>query len=234
MDSFIAQYGYFAVFLFGFLEACCAPIPSEVTFGFAGVLAGSGKLSIAGNSELSIIGVIVVGTLAELCGSLVSYYVGRVGGPRLVHRFGRYLLITEKDLDRAERFFAGRGAWAVPVGRCMPVIRSFSSIVVGFTEMPVMLFGFLSLIGTAVWVSVIALVGYAVGGQWQHVEKGISDVGYVVAAVAVILIAAFIVIRIREMRREPPGGGGTGPGGGGGRHAPDPASRQPNPNSPMA
>lgn len=194
MTSFLTHYGLAAVFLFGFLEACCVPIPSEVTFGFAGVLAGEG--------HLNLVAVIIVGTIAELLGSLVSYSIGRVGGRPLVHRFGRYLLITQSDLDRAERFFAGRGAWAVLLGRALPVVRTFASIVAGFMEMPVMLFGVLSLIGTAVWVTVIALVGYGLGNAWESVAHGISLAGYVIVALAVIAIAAFIVLRLREVRHE--------------------------------
>ena len=195
MESFLAQYGLAAVFLFGFLEAACVPIPSEVTFGFAGVLA-------AQTHHLNIVAIIIVGTLAELAGSMVSYAIGRVGGRPLVHRFGRYLLITQADIDRAERFFAGRGAWAVLLGRALPVVRTFASIVAGFIEMPAILFGVLSLIGTAIWVTVIALVGYGVGSAWTKVAHGISLAGYAIAALAVIAIAAFILHRVRELRHE--------------------------------
>jgi membrane protein DedA with SNARE-associated domain len=194
MQSFLTHYGLAAVFLFGFLEACCVPIPSEVTFGFAGVLAGEGRLSV--------VAVIIVGTLAELIGSMVSYSIGRVGGRPLVHRFGRYLLITQSDIDRAERFFAGRGAWAVLLGRALPVVRTFASLVAGFIEMPALLFGVLSLIGTAVWVAVISLIGYGVGRSWERVAHGISLAGYAIAALAVIAIAAFVVHRLREFRHE--------------------------------
>jgi len=205
MESFLAQWGYAAVFLFGFLEACCVPIPSEITFGFAGVLAGEG--------HLNIVLVIVVGTIAELIGSFVAYGIGRVGERPLVHRFGRYLLITQADIDRAERFLAGRGIWAIPVGRALPVVRTFVSIVAGFSQVPPLLFGVLSLIGTAVWVTLISLIGYGVGSAWQSVAHGLAVAGYVIFAVAVIGIAAFIVYRVREVRREgqrsaPPGEGG--------------------------
>jgi membrane protein DedA with SNARE-associated domain len=204
MESFLAQWGYAAVFLFGFLEACCVPIPSEITFGFAGVLAGEG--------HLNIVLVIVVGTIAELIGSFVAYGIGRVGERPLVHRFGRYLLITQGDIDRAERFLAGRGIWAIPVGRALPVVRTFVSIVAGFSQVPPLLFGFLSLIGTAVWVTVISLIGYGVGSAWQSVAHGLAVAGYVIFAVAVVGIVAFIVYRVREVRREgqhsaPPDGG---------------------------
>lgn len=194
MESFLSQAGLYAVFLFGFLEACCIPIPSEITFGFAGVLAGEG--------HLNIVAVIIVGTVAELIGSFVSYTVGRIGERPLVDRFGRYLLITSADIDRAERFFAGRGAWVLPVGRALPVVRTFVSIVAGFMKIPPLLFGVLSLIGTAVWVTAISLVGYGVGSAWQSVAHGIAVAGYVIAAVVIVAVVAFIVYRLREVRRE--------------------------------
>jgi len=194
MESFIVHAGYAAVFLFGFLEACCVPIPSEITFGFAGVLAGEGRLNV--------VAIIIIGTIAELAGSLVAYGIGRVGERPLVARFGRYLLITQADIDRAERFMAGRGVWAVPVGRALPVVRTFISIVAGFVKMPPMLFALLSLLGTAVWVTVITLVGYAVGTQWQKVAHGLALAGYGIVVLAVIGIAAFVWHRLREVRRE--------------------------------
>ncbi|MBO0807306.1 MAG: DedA family protein [Actinobacteria bacterium] len=224
MQSFLTQYGLAAVFLFGFLEACCVPIPSEVTFGFAGVLAGEG--------HLNIVAIIIVGTVAELLGSLVSYTIGRVGGRPLVRRFGRYLLITQGDIDRAERFFAGRGAWAVLAGRALPVVRTFASIVAGFIEMPALLFGLLSLIGTAIWVTVIALVGYGLGSAWERVAHGITVAGYAIVAVAVLAIVAFIVYRLRELRHEGGGRGGPGHGGPGGSGAPGQAG-MPTRRSPM-
>jgi membrane protein DedA with SNARE-associated domain len=194
LESFIVHWGYIAVFLFGFLEAACVPIPSEITFGYAGVLAGQGKLNI--------VAIIVIGTVAELLGSMVSYGVGRVGERPLVAKFGRYLLITQADIDRAERFFAGRGAWAVPLGRALPFVRTFISIVAGFVEVPVTMFALLSLVGTAIWVTAISLVGYAVGTQWKSIEHAISLAGYAIAALAVIGIAGFIYYRLREVRRE--------------------------------
>jgi membrane protein DedA with SNARE-associated domain len=194
MESFLSDAGLAAVFLFGFLEACCIPIPSEVTFGFAGVLAYQG--------HMNIVAVIIVGTIAELIGSFVSYTVGRVGERPLVDKFGRYLLITRADIDRAERFFAGRGAWALPVGRALPVVRTFVSIVAGFIEIPPVLFGVLSLIGTAVWVTAISLVGYGVGSAWQSVAHGIAVAGYVIAVLVVVTLAAFVTYRLREVRKE--------------------------------
>src|ERR1700693_3355883 len=105
MESFLTSAPYAALILFGFLEAACIPIPSEITFGFAGVLAYQG--------HLNVVLVIVIGSLAELCGSFFSYGAGRLGGRPAVERVGKYLLITKADLDRSERFFTGRGEFAV-------------------------------------------------------------------------------------------------------------------------
>jgi membrane protein DedA with SNARE-associated domain len=194
MSSFLLHAGYAAVILLGFLEACCVPIPSEITFGFGGVLAYQGHLSLAL--------VIILGTLAEVAGSYVSYSVGRVAERPLIEKFGRYLLITRADIDRAERFLAGRGAWAIPLGRTLPFVRSFTSVVAGLTGVPALRFGILSLIGTAVYASVIASVGYAVGSAWHRVEHDLSVAGYLFAAIAIAAIAGFVVIRLRQQRRE--------------------------------
>ena len=194
MGSFLVHWGYAAVFLFGFLEACCVPIPSAITFVFAGALAGEG--------HLNIIGVIVVGIIAELIGSFIAYGAGRAGGRPFVHRFGRYLLITQSDVDRAERFVAGRGIWAIPLGRALPIVRTFVSIVAGFVNVPPLLFGVLSLTGTAVWVITMSFIGYGVGTAWQSIAHGIVIAGYGVAVVVALAVAAFIVSRLREVRRE--------------------------------
>ena len=164
MENFLLHAGYWALILFGFLEACCVPISSEVTFGFAGVLAYQGHLSLAL--------VIILGTLAELAGSYLSYTVGRVAERPVIERFGRFLLITKGDLDRAERFLAGRGAWAIPLCRALPLVRAFTSIVAGFAGVPALRFGVLSLIGTVVYATVVSSIGYLVGSAWQPGRPG--------------------------------------------------------------
>jgi membrane protein DedA with SNARE-associated domain len=194
MESFLTSAGYGALILFGFLEACCVPISSEVTFGFAGVLAFQG--------HLSLLLVIVIGSLAELAGSCVSFAVGRWGGRPLVDKVGRYVLITRSDVDRAERFLAGRGAWAVPVGRMLPVVRAFVSIVAGLIELPASRFVVLSLIGTVIYAAALSAIGYAVGSAWHSVAHDVSVAGYIIVVLVVVAIAGFVVYRLRAVRRE--------------------------------
>ena len=200
MESFITSAGYAALIIFGFLEACCIPISSEVTFGFAGVLAYQGHLNLAL--------VIIIGSLAELAGSYTSYWVGRIGGRPLVHKVGRYVLITESDVSRAERFLVGRGAWAVPVGRMLPLVRAFTSIVAGLVQIPAVRFGVLSAIGTVIYATVLSSIGYGVGSAWQSVNHGLTVASYAIFAIVVVVIVAFVVYRLRQFRREGGNGGG--------------------------
>jgi membrane protein DedA with SNARE-associated domain len=206
MESFLTSAGYAALIVFGFIEACSIPISSEITFGFAGVLAYQGRLNL--------VLVIIIGSLAELAGSYVSYTVGRLGGRPLVDRLGKYVLITRKDIDRAERFLEGRGGWAVVVGRALPVIRAFISIIAGLVEVPALKFGVLSLIGTVAWAIALSVTGYEVGSAWHSVSHYVSVGGYVVVALVVLAIAGLIAYRLREVRREAAAAGQTG-----GRHA---------------
>lgn len=200
MESFLISAGYGALILFGFLEAAGIPVSSEITFGFAGVLAYQGHLNLAL--------VIIIGTLAELAGSYASYAVGRAGGKPLVHRLGRYVLVTESDVDRAERFLAGRGAWAIPVGRMLPFVRAYTSIVAGLVRVPAIRFGILSLIGTAVYAAAVASLGYALGSAWQSVSHGLAVLGYVLFALIVVAVVGFIAFRWRQYRRETSGASG--------------------------
>jgi|SRR5580658_2343302 membrane protein DedA with SNARE-associated domain len=194
MESYLTSAGYAALILFGFLEAACIPISSEITFGFAGVLAFQG--------HLNLVLVIIIGSLAELAGSYASYAVGRVGGKPLVAKLGRYVLVTQGDVDRAERFLAGRGAWAVPVGRMLPFIRAFTSIVAGLVRIPAARFGVLSLIGTVVYATVLSVIGYELGHAWNSINHGLTIVGYILFALVVIAIVGFVVYRLRQFRRE--------------------------------
>jgi membrane protein DedA with SNARE-associated domain len=200
MQSFLVSHAIYAIVLFGVLEAMCIPISSELTFLLGGAIASGGVAGTSQHPSLAL--VIILGTLAELVGSFISYYVGRVGGKPLVHRWGRYILVTEADVARAERFLVGRGAWALPVARMLPFVRAFASIVAGFVEIPPARFGVLSAIGTLVYVVVLSSIGYSLGGEWSKINHSLSLATYIVVAVVVVALVGFVVYRLREFRRE--------------------------------
>jgi membrane protein DedA with SNARE-associated domain len=200
MQSFLVSHAIYAIIIFGVLEAACVPISSELTFLLGGAIASGGVTGAHQHPTLAM--VIILGTLAELAGSYISYGVGRWGGHPLVRRWGRYVLVTENDVARAERFLVGRGAWALPVARMMPFVRSFASIVGGLTDIPAIRFGVLSLTGTLLYVGIVAGIGYSVGSEWSKINHGISVASYIVAAVVVVALVVFVVHRLREFRRE--------------------------------
>jgi membrane protein DedA with SNARE-associated domain len=200
MTSFLISHAIYAVIIFGVLEAACVPISSELTFLLAGAVASGDIPGTHQHPSLAL--VIIVGTLAELVGSYISYAVGRAGGRPLVRRWGRYVLVTEADVARAERFLVGRGVWALPVARMLPFVRAFASIVAGFVDIPAIRFGVLSLIGTLVYVVTLSSIGYSLGGQWSKVEHSLSTISYVVVAVIVVAVIGFVIYRLREFRRE--------------------------------
>jgi membrane protein DedA with SNARE-associated domain len=191
METFLTHAGYGALILFAFVEACSIPISSEITFGFAGVLAYQG--------HLSLLLVIIIGSLAEMAGSYVSYAIGRLGGRRTVERLGKYVLVTSADIDRAERFFAGRGAWAVTVGRLIPFVRAFTSIAAGMMEVPALQFSLFNLLGTVIWATAFSVTGYAIGHSWASVAHGFSIGGYIIV---VLLVIAVIAHRVHAVRKE--------------------------------
>jgi membrane protein DedA with SNARE-associated domain len=194
VEHFLSSWGYLALVLLTFAEAACVPIPSEVTLGYAGYLASTGRLDLAA--------VAILGVAGEVLGSLVGWSIGRFGGRPLVDKLGRYVLLTSADLDRTERWFRKRGGPAVLIGRVLPVVRTFISIPAGFAEMGLVGFVAATFAGSAIWCTTIALVGYELGGEWTRMTKGFSYAGYVLVAIAVVVVAAFIFHRLAAMRRE--------------------------------
>src|SRR5580658_416847 len=194
MESFLTTYGYLALVIFAFIEACCIPISSEITFATAGLLAVPGH-----PHHLNLLLVIVIGTLAELGGSLTSYTVGRHGGHQLLDRHGKWFLVTHSDLDRAERFFANRGSWTVLVARVLPLVRCFASFGAGVVEIPFAPFTIFSLIGTAIWATALSLLGYKIGSTMSNVFHSFSLVGI---ALVVLFVVGLVAHYVRGSRKD--------------------------------
>lgn len=193
LTSVMTSHGYLALIIFGFIEAACIPISSEVTFAFAGVIAA------IPHSGFSLVGVVIIGTLAEMAGSLFSYAIGRRGGRSLLERYGKWVLVTHADLDRAERFFANRGSWAVAIGRAMPVIRTFASFAAGVVEVPAIPFTIYSLIGTVAWTIGLSQLGYHLGPAVTKFFHSFSIIGI---GLVVLFLAALVAHRIHALRKE--------------------------------
>jgi membrane protein DedA with SNARE-associated domain len=199
MEHFLATWGYLAVFGLSFISSMGLPVGAEVAIIYGGVLA-SGQ--IVGVHPLNLVLVIVVATLAEVLGSLAGYLIGYFGGRPLVDKVGKYVLLTHKDLDRAEAWFARRGEPVVLFGRFIPLLRSFVSFAAGLGEMALGKFLLFTVVGCAIWCTALTSLGYSLGSTYSHVLKAFSYAGYVAAVLVVIAVAALFFHRFRELREE--------------------------------
>jgi membrane protein DedA with SNARE-associated domain len=154
------------------------------------------------HDHLQLALVIIVATLGEVAGSSIGYAIGRFGGRGLVDRLGKYALLTHKDLDRAEVWFARRGDPLVFFGRFIPLVRSFISIAAGIGEMALMKFWIFTFAACAIWCGGLAAIGYALGSSWHRIVTDFSYVGYIAAALVIVLVVVFIARRLRELRLE--------------------------------
>ena len=188
--NFITQWGYLAVFFLMTLSSMCIPVSSEVVILFAGFLASQGKLSL--------IPVILWATAGNLSGSILAYYIGRVGGRPLFLRYGRYVFIKERELDRAERWFEKYGHEAVLIGRMVPVIRAFISVPAGVAEMRFGKFLIYSTVGVIPWDIGLALAGYFLGEQWHEITKYFDVATIIVSALLLVAVAYFVYIHLKQ------------------------------------
>src|ERR1700722_11636864 len=200
MEHFLETWGYLAVFILSFISSMGLPVGAEVAIIYGGVLA-SGQIANEPH-PLNLFAVIAVATLAEVLGSLVGYLIGYFGGRPLVDRVGKYVLLTHKDLDRAEAWFARRGEPVVLFGRFIPLLRSFVSFAAGLGEMALPKFALFTVIGCAVWCTALCSLGYSLGSSYNHVLNAFSFAGYVVGALAVVAVAFVIWHRVRQLRHE--------------------------------
>jgi len=190
--SLVASSGLAAVFVLCLLQSCCVPTSSELTMGIAGVLAAEGKLNLAA--------VILVGALGEVVGAYIAWTLGRVGGRAVVDRFGKYVLLSHHDLDRAEAWYQRHERFGVLGSRLLPVIRNFVALPAGIAEVPLLPFGVLTAIGSLIWDGAWAGIGYGVGGHWRSIAHGFTDAGYVLGGLAVVAIAFAVYHRYRSYK----------------------------------
>lgn len=200
IEHFLESWGYLAVFALTFLSTMGLPVGSEAAILYGGVLA-SGQIPNEPH-HLQLVVVIVVAWLGEQVGSYAGYTIGYFGGRPLVDRLGKYVLLTHKDLDRAEAWLDRRGDPFVFFGRLIPLIRSFVSLAAGLGEMAVGKFAIFTAAACAIWVTALGILGYSLGSSYQRVLKAFSDAGYVAGALVVIAVVILFAHRIRVLRSE--------------------------------
>lgn len=189
----IGEMGYLGVFLLMAMESSVIPIPSEVVIPPAGYLAQQGKMHMGL--------VILSGTLGSLAGAYANYFAARYLGRPLLLKYGRYVWITEEHFERVEGFFRRHGEISTFIGRLLPVVRHLISLPAGLAGMNHLRFSLYTLLGSAIWVTVLAWIGYFIGENQELILKYSHQAVLDVVAFSALLVAAYIWWHRRKTAR---------------------------------
>ena len=159
------------------------PLPSELFLPLAGYYVGTGEMQFAG--------AVAAATLGSLLGALVIYALARAGGRPLLLRYGRFLRVSEADIDRAESWVARWDGWVVFGGRLVPGVRSLVSVPAGLARMPLWRFALLTTLGSALWNATLIGAGWALGKNYEAVGDYIGPISTVLIALLAGTILVF-------------------------------------------
>src|ERR1700734_1122438 len=163
MVAAIAAGGYASVILLMAIQSACIPIPSEVIMPLAG-------WALA-HSQLDLIILATVASLASNLGSIPAYWVGARGGRPMVERYGSYLLLSRRDLNLVDRFFDRYGSITVLIGRMLPIVRTFIAFPAGVARMNQFRFHLYTFLGSWPWCYALAYVGMKLGASFDTNPK---------------------------------------------------------------
>src|SRR5271163_2863527 len=180
----ISATGYFGVVILMAIESACIPLPSEVIMPFAGYLVTTGRFSLVGAATMGALGCNI--------GSTVAYYVAASGGRAAIERWGRYILVSRHELERAERFFARYGAVTVFICRLLPVVRTFIAFPAGLARMSMLKFQIYTFLGSWPWCFALAYVGYVLGTRWNSDPVLRSVFHRFDVAIVAVVVAGFV------------------------------------------
>jgi membrane protein DedA with SNARE-associated domain len=193
LSSPLEHYGIWAILLLVLLEDFGIPVPGETVLIAGAIFAGSG--------QLNIVAVGVIGFVAAVLGDNIGYAIGRFGGRALVERWGKYVFITPERLDRAEAFFKRHGGKIITIARFIEGLRQANGIIAGITDMHWLRFVAYNALGAALWVGTWVSVGYFAGQHITTIYNTVTRYSLYAAIAAVVLIAAWVVHRLRKRRR---------------------------------
>jgi membrane protein DedA with SNARE-associated domain len=194
--------GYLGVALWVAIESVIIPIPSELVLPFAGFLVGQGlAVEPLTGQPWNYYFVVLAGTIGATLGALIAYGIGAWGGRPVIERWGRYIGVNGRDLDRAEAFFERHGQAASFFGRMIPVVRSLVSFAAGVARMPLRRFTVFTFLGSMPFTAALVFAGLQLGANWEDIGAVIKQSEYVVLAVLAIVALVWIWARIIKPRR---------------------------------
>ncbi len=185
------------VFLMG-IESAAIPFPSELIMPLAGWLLIEAK----GESAWMLGMAGFYGALGNLLGSWVAYWISYKGGRPLLKKYGKYVLVTQHEVDRAEAWFHKYGELTVFASRLLPVVRTFISVPAGIARMNFWKFSFYTFVGSYPWSLGLAYGGYKLGENWEDLRAVMRPFDFPIAAIIAVAVVWFIYHRIKTIRSE--------------------------------
>ena len=184
--AWITQYGYPAIFCLLMLGIVGLPVPDETLLTFTGYLIFRGISRCPWRSSR---------LAGSACGITLSYILGRTFGLTLIHRFGKYMRITEEHVAKAHALFGRVGHWSLTFGYFVPGVRHFTAYAAGMSDLEYPVFALFAYGGAALWASTFIGLGYLLGERWKAVEANIHEYLLGLTIAAVILAAAYLAWR---------------------------------------
>lgn len=189
--------GYLGIGLLMFLENLFPPIPSELIMPLAGFTIAQGKMEF--------VPAVAAGVIGTVLGAFPWYFAGKfIGEPRLRHladRYGKWLTLSGKDIDKANQWFNRHEGKAVFLCRLVPGVRTLISLPAGISQMPLLPFVIYSTLGTTLWVTLLTFLGYKLGENYKQVEHWLDPVSKLVAIALVVTFTVWVVKRRKSRSR---------------------------------
>ena len=203
ITNFYAMTGLFGIALAMAIESCCIPLPSEIVMPLAGIMIAQKTILSGVNPWVSLLLVAIAGAAGCVIGSMAAYGIGYKGGRPLMLKYGRYLLISQHDADKADAFFQRWGSPTAFFSRLLPVVRTYISLPAGISKMPFVKFCTYSFLGSVLWCFVLEYVGKTViGDNIKGIEK-LSPIFHDFDIVIIVLLVALVVLYVwRHLRND--------------------------------
>jgi membrane protein DedA with SNARE-associated domain len=187
--TWVSQYGAVALFGLLMLGIFGLPVPDETLLTFSGVLISRGKLPFLTTWLAAVLG--------GMSGISCSYILGRTTGLFVVHHYGKWLHLTERQLEEASAWLSSRGKWSLTFGYFIPGFRHITGIVAGASRLHYGIFATFAYLGAGVWATLFVLLGWYVGENWQNIVDVLHRSAIVMTGLLVLAVATYFFIRRR-------------------------------------
>ncbi len=198
LSNLLQSIGWPGVLVIMTAESCNIPIPSEVTMPLAGWML-SQALGYSLWHAVLIGG--LVGAAGCTIGSALSYGLGAWGGRPLIQRYGRWIMVSEEDLEQADHWFGRWGDWAAFLSRLLPIVRTFISFPAGVVKMNFPRFLVFTFTGSFIWCALLSYGGYVLGNNWEVLRAAMRPFDIPIAIIIVAAVAYYVYHHTQKSKK---------------------------------